>query len=108
MHGTGLPTVREQPTSPDPTHGETMSKTKQILQSPPTKEVKKFSIPVSPDELRQAVDTILANPALSRAFGDCLLLTFWTVKTGNKARQVDFARAMSRFLDSWSQLGSKE
>jgi hypothetical protein len=85
-----------------------MSKTKQILQSSPDKEVKKFSIPVSPDELHQAVDTILATPTLSKAFGDCLLLTFWTVKIGNKSRQVDFARAMSRFLDAWTQSGSKE
>jgi hypothetical protein len=85
-----------------------MSKTKQILQSPPAKAVKKFSIPVSPDELHQAVDTILATPTLSKAFGDCLLLTFWTEKTGNKRRQVDFARAMSRFLDTWTQPESKE
>lgn len=85
-----------------------MSKTKQILQSPPAKAVKKFSIPVSPDELHQAVDTILATPTLLKAFGDCLLLTFWTVKTGNKKRQVDFARAMSRFLDTWTQPESKE
>jgi hypothetical protein len=85
-----------------------MSKTKQILQSPPAKAVKKFSIPVSPDELHQAVDTILATPTLSKAFGDCLLLTFWTVKIGQRARQIDFARAMLRFLDVWSRSGSKE
>jgi len=85
-----------------------MSKTKKILQSPSDKEAKKFSIPVSTDELHQAVDTILATPTLSKAFGDCLLLTFWTVKIGNKTRQGDFARAMSRFLDTWTQLGSKE
>jgi hypothetical protein len=85
-----------------------MSKTKQIPQSPPAKEAKKFSIPVSPDELHQAVDTILATPALSKAFGDCLLLTFWTVKIGNRARQIDFARAMSRFLDTWSQSRAME
>jgi hypothetical protein len=80
-----------------------MRKTKQIPQSPAAKAVKKFSIPVSPDELHQAVDTILATPTLSAAFGDCLLLTFWTVETGNRARQVDFARAMSRFLNTWTQ-----
>ncbi|MBP1610166.1 MAG: hypothetical protein H6Q04_2401 [Acidobacteria bacterium] len=85
-----------------------MRKTKQIPQSPPAKELKKYSIPVSPDELHQAVETILATPTLSKAFGDCLLLTFWTVKIGNKTRQVDFARAMSRFLDAWTQSGSKE
>jgi hypothetical protein len=85
-----------------------MSKTKQIPQSPPAKALKKFSIPVSHDELLQAVDTILATPPLSKAFGDCLLLTFWTVKVGNKARQIDFARSMSRFLDTWTQLGRKE
>lgn len=85
-----------------------MGKTMQILQTPPAKAAKKFSIPVSPDELHQAVDTILATPTLSKVFGDCLLLTFWTVKIGNKARQVDFARAMSRFLDTWSKSGSKE
>jgi hypothetical protein len=50
----------------------------------------------------------LATPTLSKAFGDCLLLTFWTEKTGNKRRQVDFARAMSRFLDTWTQPESKE
>jgi hypothetical protein len=89
-------------------HGGTMSKIKQIPQSPPAKEVKKFSIPISHEELHQAVDTILATPNLSRAFGDCLLLTFWTVKIGSRARQVEFARAMSRFLDTWTQSGSKE
>jgi hypothetical protein len=85
-----------------------MSKTKQIQQSPPAKAVKKFSIPVSHDELHEAFDVILATPPLSKAFGDCLLLTFWTVKIGNKARQIDFARAMSRFLDTRTQLGRKE
>jgi hypothetical protein len=85
-----------------------MSKTKQILQSPPAKEVRKFSIPVSLNEFHQAVDTILASPTLSKAFGDCLLLTFWAVKTSGKARQADFARAMSQFLDTWSQMGDKE
>jgi hypothetical protein len=85
-----------------------MRKTKQVLQSPPAKAVKKFSIPVSNEELHQAVDSILATPPLSKAFGDCLLLTFWTVKVGNKARQIDFAKAMSRFLDTWTQLGRKE
>jgi hypothetical protein len=96
------------PHAAEPESETTMGKKKQIPQSLPDKAAKKFSIPVSPDELHQAVDTILGNPTLSKAFGDCLLLTFWTVKTGSKARQVDFARALSRFLDSWSQLGSKE
>jgi hypothetical protein len=85
-----------------------MSKTKQILQSPAATEVKKISIPVSPSDYRQALDTILATPTLSKAFGDCLLLTLWIIKTGNKARQVSFARAMSQFLNAWSQSGSKE
>jgi hypothetical protein len=85
-----------------------MSKTKQILQSPPAKEVKKLSIPVSSSDYRQALDTILATPTLSKPFGDCLLLTLWTAKVGNKARQVNFARAMSQFLDSWARSGSNE
>jgi hypothetical protein len=85
-----------------------MAKTKQVLKPSPDKAAKKFSIPVSHDELHQAVDSILETPPLSKAFGDCLLLSFWTVKVGNKARQIDFARAMSRFLDTWTQLGRKE
>jgi hypothetical protein len=85
-----------------------MSKTKQSLQSPPAQEVKKISIPVSPSDYRQALDSILATPTLSKAFGDCLLLTLWTIKTGNKARQVNFARAMSQFLNAWAQTGSEE
>jgi len=85
-----------------------MSKTKQILQAPPTETVKKISIPVSPTDYRQAFDTILATPTLSKAFGDCLLLSLWIVKTGNKARQVNFARAMSQFLNTWTQSGSEE
>jgi hypothetical protein len=87
---------------------ETLSKTKQIPQSPPSKEAKNSSIPVSPADFRQALDTILANPTLSKDFGDCLLLTLWTVKTGNKTRQVNFARAMSQFLNTWAQSGSEE
>ena len=84
-----------------------MNKKKQIRKSSPAKSVKKFSIPVSHDELHQAFDAILANPILSRAFGDCLLLTFWTVKIGNKTRQIDFARALSQFLDAWTQSGAQ-
>lgn len=80
-----------------------MSKTKQIPQPLSAKEIKEFSIPVSHDELHQTFDTILATPPLSKAFGDCLLLTFWTVKIGNRARQVAFARAMSPFWDNWTQ-----
>lgn len=85
-----------------------MSKTKQSLQSPPAKEVKKIAIPVSPSDYRQALDSILATPTLSKAFGDCLLLTLWTIKTGNKARQVNFAKAMSQFLNTWAHSGSEE
>ncbi len=85
-----------------------MSKTKQVPQSPPVKEVKKISIPITASDYHQALDTILATPTLSKDFGDCLLLTLWTAKTGNKARQVSFARAMSQFLNTWAQSGSKE
>jgi L-rhamnose isomerase len=85
-----------------------MVKTKKIQQSASDKAAKKYSIPVSHDELHQAVDSILETPPLAKAFGDCLLLTFWTVKVGNRARQIDFARAMSRFLDTWTQLGRTE
>jgi len=85
-----------------------MKKTKQTLSSPPVKEVKKLAIPVSPSDYRQALDAILATPTLSKPFGDCLLLSLWTIKTGNKARQVNFARALSQFLNTWARSGSEE
>ena len=85
-----------------------MVKTKKNLPPPPAKEVKKLAIPVSPADYRQALDTILATPTLSKPCGDCLLLSLWIVKTGNKARQVNFARAMSQFLNSWARSGSEE
>lgn len=65
-----------------------------------------IQVPVKPSELHQGLDMILANRTVSRAFAETLLQTLWIVRTGEKARQVNFARHLISCLDSWVRGGA--
>lgn len=80
-----------------------MNRATKILPKTPEKLPAKITIPVNREELLWGIDQILGARTLRKGFGDVLARFIWVLKMQDKAAQVNFSRAVGKFLDSWGK-----
>ena len=66
---------------------------------------KKITIPASPEELKLALFTLIHSRTLGKIVSELLLQALWIHRTGDRAAQVNFSRALRAFLDTWASSG---